>query len=70
MAVRLPKLTEVRGPHLVGFKTPGNSYAVATVSTIESPDRLVHDSVILELNIDSYRLERAKQASQDEKDTK
>ena len=40
------------------------------MTTAAAIDRLVHHSVILELNIDSYRLERAKQASQDGKDPK
>jgi DNA replication protein DnaC len=40
------------------------------MTTAAAIDRLVHHSVILELNLDSYRLERAKQASQDEKDAK
>lgn len=37
------------------------------MTTAAAIDRLVHHSVILELNIDSYRLERAKRASQEEK---
>jgi len=40
------------------------------MTTAAAIDRLVHHSVILELNLDSYRLERAKQASRDEKDAK
>ena len=40
------------------------------MTTAAAIDRLVHHSVILELNLDSYRLERAKQASQNEKDVK
>ena len=40
------------------------------MTTAAAIDRLVHHSVILELNLDSYRLERAKHASQNEKDVK
>lgn len=40
------------------------------MTTAAAIDRLVHHSVILELNIDSYRLERAKRAGKDGKDVK
>ena len=38
------------------------------MTTAAAIDRLVHHSVILELNIPSFRLEEAKQAKAKEKD--
>jgi outer membrane protein assembly factor BamE (lipoprotein component of BamABCDE complex) len=47
ISVRIPAApTRGNGPHGIGFKTPGNHHPVATVSTADSPDRLVYDSFV------------------------
>ncbi len=39
------------------------------VTTVAAIDRFVHHSVIMELNVSSYRVEKAKQAKTDGKST-